>query len=123
MTSDCFFFYVRRYRRWIIIWVIALVAIGISVFKFETAIDQRQQLMQQAIGVWKERDVAPYKVEIFEVRRQGIYRQGRLLTSNYFWDGVQLRYNFGQQLYIYLYEDGAFIRQQPTHYFATFDRQ
>lgn len=123
MKGDCFFLYLRQYRRWIIIIVIALVVISISAFKFKAAIEQHQQLMLQVIGVWQERDVAPDRVEIFEVRQQGIYRQGRLLTSNYFWDGVQLRYQFGHQFYIYTYEDKVLIRQQPTHYLAMFDRQ
>ena len=82
-----------------------------------------QQVMQQVIGEWQEQGVAPGKMETFEVRLQGIYRQGRLLTSNYSWNGTQLRYQFGDQLYRYRYQDNTLIRYQSAHYNAVFKRQ
>lgn len=112
-----------QYGRWIIIVVITVIVFGIGSLQLQTTIDQHQQRMQQVIGEWQEQGVAPDKVETFEVRQQGIYRQGRLLTSNYSWNGTQLRYQFGDQVYSYLYQDNALIRYQSAHYNAVFERQ
>ncbi|OBU16753.1 hypothetical protein AYY19_14970 [Photobacterium aquimaris] len=112
-----------QYGRWVIIIVITVIVFAIGALKLQTTIDQHQQLMQQVMGEWQEQGVAPDKVETFEVRQQGIYRQGRLLTSNYSWNGTQLRYQFGDQLYSYRYQDNTLIRYQSAHYSAVFERQ
>ncbi|MCG3865752.1 MULTISPECIES: DUF2850 domain-containing protein [unclassified Photobacterium] len=73
-------------------------------------------------GYWKEHDVARYAAESFEIRPLGIYRDGRLVTTQYSWDGQTLSYQLGELHYSYLYLNNTFIRHQPAHYISTFVR-
>ncbi len=74
-------------------------------------------------GTWIEQDVAPYAADQFELRANGVYVSGRLVSTTYEWDGSQLRYRMGDETYRYTFEEGQFIRQQPAHYVSSFARQ
>ncbi|UTV28245.1 DUF2850 domain-containing protein [Photobacterium atrarenae] len=74
-------------------------------------------------GVWVERNVAPYVAEQFELRPEGVFVNGRQVSTRYEWDGTTLSYRRGEDLYIYTYLPGEFIRQQPAHYISSFTRQ
>lgn len=74
-------------------------------------------------GVWVERNVAPYVAEQFELRPEGVFVNGRQVSTRYEWDGTTLSYRRGEDRYIYTYLPGEFIRQAPAHYTSSFTRQ
>ena len=95
-----------------------------SLFVSKTALSSwlKPSSSEDIYGYWKEHDVAQYAAESFEVRPLGIYRDGRLVTTQYCWDGQTLSYQLGEEHYSYLYYKNNFIRQQPAHYISTFVR-
>jgi len=74
-------------------------------------------------GVWVERDVAPYVADRFELRPEGVFVDGRLVNTQYEWDGDTLKYRLGEDVYIYTYLSERLIRQQPAHYISSFSRE
>lgn len=75
------------------------------------------------VGIWTEQAVADYASDSFELRPDGVYVNGRVVSTHYDWDGDTLRYQFGDELYVYSYLSGDFIRQSPSHYISMFRRQ
>lgn len=74
-------------------------------------------------GIWVERDVAPYVADRFELRPEGVFVDGRLVNTQYEWDGSTLTYRQGEDIYIYTYLSDQLVRQQPAHYVSSFSRE
>ncbi|MGR5129525.1 DUF2850 domain-containing protein [Photobacterium swingsii] len=74
-------------------------------------------------GVWTEQAVAEYASDSFELRPDGVYVNGRVVSTHYDWDGNTLSYQFGDDMYEYVYYSGQFMRKSPLHYTSMFSRQ
>ncbi|KLV01620.1 hypothetical protein ABT56_21950 [Photobacterium aquae] len=74
-------------------------------------------------GVWVEQDVAPYAADSFELRPAGVFVGGRQVSTDYTWNGRELEYRYGNELYRYHLIDQQLIREQPVHYVSSFTRQ
>lgn len=101
---------------------IGLVCAGVVVSKHFTATWFAPVSSVGIYGYWQEHDVAAYAADSFEVRPQGIFHDGRLVTLHYEWDGEILHYQRGGEHYIYRYINNSLVRQQPAHYISTFLR-
>ncbi|WP_087018711.1 DUF2850 domain-containing protein [Thaumasiovibrio subtropicus] len=74
-------------------------------------------------GVWEEQEVPGYMADAFEIREDGIYVGGSIVTTRYNFNGVTLTYHVGQQLYLYTYSSQKLIRDKPAHYRSVFVRK
>ncbi|WP_299020422.1 DUF2850 domain-containing protein [uncultured Photobacterium sp.] len=74
-------------------------------------------------GTWVEKEVAPYVADSFELRQEGVFVDGRLVTTRYDWDGNILKYRLGDDIYVYKLHEGRLMRQQPAHYISSFARK
>jgi len=72
---------------------------------------------------WVEQGVAPYTADRFELRPEGVFVDGRLVNTQYEWDGSTLTYRLGDDMYIYTYLSDQLVRQQPAHYISSFSRK
>lgn len=72
-------------------------------------------------GEWVEQGVAPYAADQFEIRSDGIYTNGSRATTEYQFDGEQLKYTIGTETYLYRVEDAKTLeRIEPAHYTSFF---
>nr|WP_159063760.1 DUF2850 domain-containing protein [Thaumasiovibrio occultus] len=76
----------------------------------------------QVYGVWLEQDVPPYDADRFEVRPDGVFHQGAVVTTQYQFDGQTLTYTLGQEKYRYVLEGEVMTREAPAHYQSEFHR-
>ncbi len=74
-------------------------------------------------GVWHEQEVPGHAADEFEVRADGIYISGAIVTTRYNFNGVILSYHVGQQLYRYTYTSQTLVRDKPAHYRSIFVRK
>ncbi|KKA45488.1 MULTISPECIES: DUF2850 domain-containing protein [Salinivibrio] len=76
---------------------------------------------KQLYGEWVEQDVAPYAADRFEIRPDGVYTNGSRATTEYQFDGDQLKYTIGTETYLYRVEDAKTLeRIEPAHYTSFF---
>lgn len=80
----------------------------------------------QLYGRWVEQGVPTYAQDSFTINSAGIYSNGRLINTQYAFDGTTLRYVYGEAEYVYQVEDvegNKLLRLKPTHYRSSFHKQ
>lgn len=80
----------------------------------------------QLYGNWVELGVPTYAQDSFSINANGIYTHGRLINTQYEFDGSVLTYKHGDVEYVYQVEDengSQLLRIKPTHYKSSFRKQ
>jgi len=80
----------------------------------------------QLYGNWVELGVPSYAQDSFTINSGGIYTHGRLINTQYDFDGSTLRYQHGDTEYVYRLEDdngSQLLRIKPAHYKSSFRKQ
>ncbi|MDO6707772.1 DUF2850 domain-containing protein [Photobacterium sp. 1_MG-2023] len=118
----------NKYTKWQTATMLTILGTGLALSGFLAVGAAKGELFTASpepsiFGIWVEQDVAPYAADKFEVRQNGVYVSGRLISTTYGWDGSRLSYQMGGETYQYTFEEGQFIRQKPAHYVSTFARQ
>ena len=84
-----------------------------------------QMPASQLYGRWVEQGVPSYAQDSFTISAGGIYTHGRLINTQFEFNGSQLTYTHGETTYVYQVEDdeGAqLLRIKPTHYKSSFHK-
>ncbi|WP_330961785.1 DUF2850 domain-containing protein [Photobacterium sp. 53610] len=118
----------NKYTKWQGATMLTILVTGLALSGFLAVGAVKGDLFTPApepsiFGIWVEQDVAPYAADQFELRQDGVYVAGRMVSTRYDWDGSRLSYRMGGETYKYTFEEGKFVRQQPAHYVSTFSRQ
>ncbi|PWI35203.1 hypothetical protein DI392_02750 [Vibrio albus] len=74
-------------------------------------------------GEWVEQGVPDYARDSFTVAEEGIYIEGRIIDTNYHFDGKSLTYTYQGKEYQYLVKDSkttVMRRVAPLHYQSLF---
>ncbi|WP_413283886.1 DUF2850 domain-containing protein [Vibrio sp. MA40-2] len=82
-----------------------------------------KQLRSKIYGIWEEQNVPSYAQESFEVRKEAIYVEQRIVDTNYIFDGRTLKYSFKGQTYEYKVLDKNVTemkRVSPSYYDSVF---
>ncbi len=110
-------------RAIIVIVVIVLFLVGgVSAILIGRSAEQKK-MQKQIYGIWDEQDVPSYARDIFEVRKEGIYIQDRLVDSHYLFDGKTLTYEYHNKEYVYQVKNANVTeleRTAPLHYKSVF---
>ncbi|EHN70809.1 MULTISPECIES: DUF2850 domain-containing protein [Aliivibrio] len=80
----------------------------------------------QLYGNWVELGVPSYAQDSFTISSAGIYTHGRLINTQYDFDGTILSYMHGDTEYVYQVEDEdgeQLLRIKPAHYKSSFRKQ
>ena len=79
----------------------------------------------QLYGRWVEQGVPSYAQDSFTISAGGIYTHGRLINTQFEFNGSQLTYTHGETTYVYKVEDDKgtqLLRIKPTHYKSSFHK-
>lgn len=74
-------------------------------------------------GAWTETNVAPYAAQRIEIQKKAIIVDGRLVATQFEFDGKRLVYQTGGQTFVYLMlndNHSEMQRQGDKHYQPTF---
>lgn len=98
------------------------IVVGALGFLFAQQTDVFKEVDESGIyGEWVEQEVAPYAADRFEIRKDGIYINGRRSTTDFDYDGAKLIYTIGAQEFVFKMDDEKrFQREKPHHYSSYF---
>ena len=77
-------------------------------------------------GTWVEQGVPKYAADMFIVSKEGIRTEGRLISTDFEFDGHELTYQQGEVRYRYVIDDldnRILLREEPAHYRSKFVRE
>ncbi|MDV7104739.1 DUF2850 domain-containing protein [Vibrio sp. TH_r3] len=114
---------VRVKRTVIVVVVLLLLFISVIASVLVARSFENQQLISKIYGIWEEQNVPPYAQEIFEVRKDAIYVENRIVDTNYTFDGNRLKYIYQGQTYEYKVLDKNVTemkRMSPSYYDSIF---
>ncbi|MBD1555692.1 DUF2850 domain-containing protein [Vibrio sp. S9_S30] len=83
----------------------------------------QQDLKKKIYGHWVEQHVAPYVSDSYTIKPEGIYRDGRILTSNFNFNGTELAFEIGGIEHEFIVVSESFNRMRrlrPEHYESIF---
>ena len=84
---------------------------------------KQQDLKKNIYGHWVEQHVAPYMSDSYTIKPEGIYRDGRMLTSKFSFNGTELEFESGGVEHEFIVISESFNRMRrlrPEHYESIF---
>ncbi|MDN3681399.1 DUF2850 domain-containing protein [Vibrio tapetis subsp. quintayensis] len=109
------------------VWVLlSVIVIGLGYGGVKSFVDHQKVTKlyrQQIFGTWVEQNVADYAADSFVVKKNGIFIDGRQVTTQFTFDGVRLEFDLGAEHHRFEVRNSAMTqlkRVSPAHYESVF---
>lgn len=106
--------------------LLSIIVIGLGYGGVKSFVDHQKVAKlyrQQIFGTWVEQNVAGYAADRFVVKKNGIYIEGRQVTTKFEFDGVRLEFDLGTEHHRFDVLNSTMTRLRrvsPAHYESIF---
>ncbi|BCL70863.1 hypothetical protein TUMSATVNIG1_28280 [Vibrio nigripulchritudo] len=101
-----------------------IVGVGVGLYHVLNQYNAEQKELRKHIyGHWVEQNVAPYMRDSYTIKQEGVYRDGRLIASDFSFNGNELKFSSGGSKHEFIIISETFKKMRrikPEHYESIF---